>query len=243
MDCIKIEHLEMDIDRVSIQTPPVNILTQQLLEEFITYLNTNSPSGLIITGADGIFSAGLDFKALAQEEDKLQLYLQSFLSLVQKLSTFNKPLIFAISGHCAAGGTVLALTGDYRIMQEGKYQMGLNELEIGLPVPAMIVDLMSNIIGTKNAYQSIMFSTRFNPTTAYNIGLIDQLSEKVQEDSLLKMKAILQLEPTAWSLTKQNLKRELNEKMMNSLTEDTTSIIEFCKTETFKKSLQKVFKK
>ncbi|MFH2057592.1 MAG: enoyl-CoA hydratase-related protein [Pseudomonadota bacterium] len=62
-------------------------------------------------------------------------FFQRFNQLTLDLYTLPLPTACAISGHAIGGRNILALTGDYRFMAEGKKRIGLNEIQLGVPVP------------------------------------------------------------------------------------------------------------
>src|SRR5690606_3866930 len=98
--------------------------------------------GIILTGKHGFFSAGLDLIELYEyREEQMKVFWAKFLDLVKTLTSFKKPIISAISGHSPAGGCVLAICCDYRIMAEGEFIIGLNEVPVGIMVPDSIFEL------------------------------------------------------------------------------------------------------
>ena len=60
---------------------------------------------------------------------------QEFIGLQRTIATLPTPIAFALTGHALAGGVLLAVYGDYRVMPRGPYKTGLNEVKIGLVVP------------------------------------------------------------------------------------------------------------
>src|SRR6476661_6002589 len=113
--------------------------------------------GVILTGKEGFFTAGLDLIELYDyDQEQIKNFWINFLDLVAVLTKFKKPMIAAISGHSPAGGCVMSLCCDYRIMAEGKYIIGLNEVPVGIIVPDSIFELYAFWIGKARAYQNLM---------------------------------------------------------------------------------------
>ena len=109
-----------------------NPINHQMVKELvacITQLNDDdNVGGLIITGKPGFFSSGIDLiEAYDYDEEQIKQFWIDFLALPGALSAFKKPLIAAINGHSPAGGCVIALCCDYRVMVEGQFIIGLNE--------------------------------------------------------------------------------------------------------------------
>ena len=124
---------------VSLSHKPVNSLTQAVCEELkaVTLALEADPEvrGVVFgSGVQGIFSAGMDLRSMhGRSTDELA----AFWTAVQEmwLALYMTPLatVAAISGHAPAGGCLIALACDYRVLVEGKYRIGLNEAQIGEP--------------------------------------------------------------------------------------------------------------
>jgi 3,2-trans-enoyl-CoA isomerase len=138
--------------------------------------NDDSIAGLIITGKEGFFSAGLDLIELYNyDEDQIREFWVEFLSLVTSMVSFKKPMIAAISGHSPAGGCVLAICCDYRVMAEGKFIIGLNEVPVGIIVPESIFHLYAFWLGNAPAYRALLEGKLMNTQEALSAGLVDEV--------------------------------------------------------------------
>ena len=184
--------------------------------------NDDSIAGLILTGKDGFFSAGLDLIELYDyDEDQIREFWVEFLSLVTTMVSFKKPMIAAISGHSPAGGCVLAICCDYRVMAEGKFIIGLNEVPVGIIVPESIFHLYAFWLGNAPAYRAMLEGKLMNTQEALSSGLVDEV---VKPESILhaaerKMLTYIQLERTTWQQSKVNMREELLEKVSADQTE------------------------
>lgn len=178
--------------------------------------NDDNIGGLIITGNEGFFSAGLDLIELYDyDEVNIRKFWIDFLDLVSILASFRKPVISAISGHSPAGGCVLAICSDYRIMADGKFIIGLNEVPVGIIVPESIFHLYSFWLGQAKAYRFMLEGKLMNPQEAFENQLIDEV---VNEGSLVsaaerQMQKYLQFDKTTWQQSKLNLRKELLSKV------------------------------
>ena len=191
-------------------------MVTELSQLFRNLENDENIKGLILTGNDGFFSAGLDLIELYDyDEIKIRQFWEDFLSLVGTMASFRKPFLSAISGHSPAGGCVFALCSDYRIMAEGKYVIGLNELPVGIIVPESIFHLYSFWLGEAMAYRCLLEGKLFNPREALDHKLIDQIVDpgalvSASERQILKY---MQLDSTTWQQSKLNLRREMLSKI------------------------------
>ena len=184
--------------------------------------NDDSIAGLILTGKDGFFSAGLDLIELYNyDEETIKNFWIDFLNLVTRLVSFKKPMIAAISGHSPAGGCVLALCCDYRIMAQGKFIIGLNEVPIGIIIPESIFHLYSFWLGQANAYRFLLEGKLMHTQQALSTGLIDEVvnPESILHAAERKMLTYIKLERNAWQQSKMNMRMELLKKVSADPTE------------------------
>jgi len=201
-------------------------MNEQMLDELkkmiISIEQEANIFGVILTGKHGFFTAGLDLIELyGYDEAQMKNFWTKFLDFIKILSSFKKPLISAISGHSPAGGCVLAICSDYRVMAEGDYIIGLNEVPVGIIVPDSIFELYAFWIGKAMAYRNLLEGKLMNPTEAKAIGLIDATNpiDSLMTLALKQMKVYLALEQTTWQQSKLNLRKALIEKMNEDQTE------------------------
>src|SRR6185295_5969986 len=91
---------------------------------------------LVLTGTGAIFCAGVDLKRIAQgKRQYIEAFLPALERAFERLFFLEKPVVAAINGHAIAGGAVLALACDHRILARGKGMVGTPELKVGVPFP------------------------------------------------------------------------------------------------------------
>ncbi|GAB4116487.1 MAG: enoyl-CoA hydratase/isomerase family protein [Thermoflexibacter sp.] len=192
---------------------PMNRQMIQELTELVHQLAHNfEVKGLIITGKEHYFSAGLDLLELYQFNPKeMEDFWRDFSKMMLSLASFPKPMVIAITGHSPAGGCILALCGDYRVMAEGSYRIGLNEVPVGIIVPNHIFALYAFWIGNRNAYQYLMEGKLLLPQEALQAQLVDEIVplEEVLNKAETKIKHYLSFDPVTWQKTKTNLRKDL----------------------------------
>ena len=193
-----------------------NSLNREMVTELQDMLynieNDDNIGGVLITGKENFFSAGLDLIELYHynEEEALSFW-HLFLNFTAKITTFKKPLVAAINGHSPAGGCVIALACDARVMAEGKYIIGLNEVPVGIIVPNSIFELYSFWLGNANAYRHLLEGKLFSPEEAYAVGLVDEV---VKPESILtaaerRVRKYMAFETNTWQQSKLNLRKDL----------------------------------
>jgi Delta3-Delta2-enoyl-CoA isomerase len=195
-----------------------NALNREMIIELGDMLkNISSDSnigGVIITGKDHFFSAGLDLIELYNySEEEAKSFWNIFLQFTADITAFKKPLVAAINGHSPAGGCVIALACDHRVMAEGKYVIGLNEIPVGIIVPDSIFTLYAYWVGQANAARSLLEGKLFAPDEALAVGLVDEV---VNPASILtaaerKIRKYMAMERNTWQKSKLNIRKHLIE--------------------------------
>lgn len=166
---------EIQLDRA-----PANALNRELIDKLIEQLNFagTSSAAVVVSGRPGMFSAGLDVPSLLQEDSAgMAEFWKSFSLLARTIAFMPVPTVFALTGHCPAGGIVLAMYGDYRIMSAGKYKTGMNEVQVGLVVSPVIRNAAVRLIGPHTAAKILVTGSILSPEEALAIGLVDALAE------------------------------------------------------------------
>ena len=225
MDHINIKK-KNDYAVVYLDRGKVNAMNHAMVVEirktFDQLKNDTEVRGVIITGKPHYFSAGLDVIELYQyDADQIRAFWLDFLGMMIDLTKFNKPAIAAISGYSPAGGAIIALTCDYRLMAEGeKYLIGLNEVAVGISITNSIYSLYSFWLGDRKAYQALLTGKLFNVAEAKEVGLIDQIVEldDILEAAENKMQLMLRPNDYILGTTKSMMRQELIRQMDVDLT-------------------------
>lgn len=193
-----------------------NPINHQMVKELIACvheLDSNKEvGGLIITGKENFFSSGIDLiEAYDYNEEQIRAFWTDFMQLPAALGSFRKPLVAAISGHSPAGGCVIAICADYRVMADGPYIIGLNEIPVGIIVPDGIFNLYSFWLGKRTAYQYLMEGKLVKAPDALQIGLVDEVTtaQNVMAAAEAKVRAYMKFSPVTWMQSKLNLRKEL----------------------------------
>ena len=169
-----------NIREIQLARPPVNALNLELVRALRSAIDDSvrdGVRGIVLSGAQGLFSAGVDVPALlGRDRDGVREYWRDFFALCATLARAPIPLVAAITGHSPAGGAVLALFCDYRVMAEGPYRIGLNEVQVGLIVPEAIQLALRRVVGTYRAERLLVAGSMIEAAEALACGFVDELT-------------------------------------------------------------------
>lgn len=211
----RIEHgevLEIRFDRA-----PVNALSPEFVQALIETLTQAPRDGaraIVLSGRPGMFSAGLDVPALlALDQAAMQEFWRHFFGLLGAIASSPVPVAAAITGHSPAGGAVLSLYCDYRVMAEGDYRIGVNEVQVGLPLPPIIHAALLRQVGPRQAERLGVSGQLLDPADALGVGLVDRIMpvEQVVADAVGWCNQLLRLPPDAMRLTRYLARGDLVE--------------------------------
>ena len=170
------------IRELRLARPPVNALNTEMLRALIAAVDgaAREVAALLITGRPGMFTAGLDVRAILELDrgGTNEMFIELW-RVQRSISHSAVPVIFGLTGHSPAGGTVLAIHGDYRVMALGDFRIGLNETQVGLFPGAVIHGAFRRLTGGHGA-QLITRGALIDPTSALRVGLVDELCEVSQ---------------------------------------------------------------
>jgi Delta3-Delta2-enoyl-CoA isomerase len=168
------------ITEIRLARPPVNAFSFELLtalREAIEQAPREGARGLVLSGAQGMFSAGVDVPALLQRDRAgVRAYWREFFAVGGALATSPVPVVAAITGHSPAGGAVLSLFCDYRVMAQGPFRIGLNEVQVGLVVPDCIQMALRRVVGAYRAERLMVAGAMIDAEQALACGFVDELT-------------------------------------------------------------------
>lgn len=173
-----------DVRELKLVRTPANALNPGLVEALTNALQAapGQSDAVIVSGLPGMFCAGLDLPELYHyDREEVSRFWQSFLRLLRTIAQMPIPVAFALTGHAPAGGIVMALYGDYRIMPRGKFKTGLNEVQVGLVVPGVIHKALVRAIGSHAAERILVAGEIMGAERALDIGLVDELVDSPEE--------------------------------------------------------------
>jgi enoyl-CoA hydratase/carnithine racemase len=123
------------------------------------------------------------------------------------------PVAAAIGGHSPAGGAVLAINCDYRVMAQGDFKIGLNEVRVGIPLPPVLLRILRRVVGERQSERLAVGGLMVDAQEALRIGLVDEIVpiEQVTQAALLWCRSMLELPAHAMSATRARARSSLVE--------------------------------
>jgi 3,2-trans-enoyl-CoA isomerase len=221
-----------DILELRLARPPVNALDAGLiraLRDAIEAAPREGARGIILSGRSGMFSGGLDVPSLLQlDRDGMAQLWRDLFSTCAALARSPIPSVAAITGHSPAGGAVLSIFCDYRIMARGAYRIGLNEVQVGLFVPEPIQRGLRRLVGNYRAERLMVAGAMVESEQALATGFVDELVDvdHVVARAQLWLSELLALPPRAMSETRRVARADLADSFADVASLDVTEFVD-----------------
>jgi len=133
-------------------------------------------SVVLTSSSERFFSIGFDIPALIDlPREEFAAFYRAFNALTLDLYSFPKPTVAAIRGHAIAGGCILALCCDWRVVAEGRRLMGLNEVKLGVPIPFPTDCILRSLVPGRVARDMMEVGDFHRPENLRQIGLVDHV--------------------------------------------------------------------
>ena len=167
-----------DIVELIIDGPGRNAMGTALMAGLIERIQAADGRPLLVTGAGSTFSAGLNLKEVAAlDQPGMKHFLGLLDDLIDALYNYPGPTVAHVNGHAIAGGCILTLCCDLRIIaQDPAIRIGLNEVPLGLEFPPKLIALVRRRISRRWIDRVILEGALHDPQNAYRIGLVDEVS-------------------------------------------------------------------
>ncbi|XP_028841253.1 enoyl-CoA delta isomerase 1, mitochondrial-like isoform X2 [Denticeps clupeoides] len=231
---------------MTFQGPPVNSMSLDFLTEFAISMEKleldKSCRGVILTsGLPKIFSAGLDITEMyGKGPEHAAVFWRAVQEMWLKLYGSNMVTIAAINGSSPAGGCLMALSCDYRIMADNpRYSIGLNETLLGIVAPFWFMDTMNNTIGNRETEKALQLGLLYSTSDALKAGLVDELvpEEKVLTTATEAMAKWLSIPDHSRQITKSMMRKQTIDKLSSNRETDVNYFVKFITKDSIQKSL------
>lgn len=190
MDFVSV-HEASGIGTLVLKRGKINALNEVVVEELqvaLTGLERDAAvKAVILTGHSKFFSFGFDIpQFLPYSREDFSDYLVKFTDLYTYMFLYPKPVVAALNGHAIAGGCMLALACDRRVMVTGKAKISLNEISFGSSIFAGSTEMLRFCVGGRNATQILYSGAMYSAEEAQGLGLIDKVTVEQTETAMNK---------------------------------------------------------
>jgi enoyl-CoA hydratase len=207
--------LEMkhDVALVRMRFGKANAMSAAMLEaldETFARLPERGARAVVLTGDGRTFSAGLALPTLIDlDRAGMRAFIGSFARAMQRVFTCPLPVVAAIDGHAIAGGCVLALQADVRYLAEGKARIGLNEVQLGIGLPAAVLEPLKLVVPAPSLLPIALLGELVDPERARALGLVDALfpPEALEGAALERARGLARVPGSAFAQVKAGLRR------------------------------------
>jgi enoyl-CoA hydratase len=201
-----------------------NVFSPKMIQDVNECLDKvpTESGALIITGRDGMFSAGFDLKIISSGDMQATMDMSlSGFKLLSRIFSFPRPILAACSGHGIALGTFLLCCCDYRIGVKGDYMIGANEMRTNMVIPIPILELISHRVTASHKYRAILGAEMYSIQDGVEAGLIDEIvdSKDLMEAAMLKAKDLASMGHPSYTLTKELFIREPLQKINDAISD------------------------
>jgi len=205
-----------DVAILTVDNPPVNPLSDGvrngLYESLVKAEDDSNVKGIVLTGKGRAFIAGADISEFGGNVEG-----KSLNEVFRKLEFCEKPVVAAINGIALGGGLETALCCNYRIADVNAF-VGLPEVNLGLLPGGGGTQRLPRLTGPGEALKIMLSGSHVPAKKALNMGIVDQISENIVEDSIEFVKNIA-------SETSIHPKvRDKNEKMLEARGNDNVMV-------------------
>ena len=193
---------------ITMAGPAKNALGSEMLQFLLDRLTEADGRPVLLTGTGDAFSAGLDLKEVARlDRDQMLAFLRLLERSICALFLYPGPTVAAVNGHAIAGGCVMTLCCDRRVIARNpKIKMGLNEVALGVRFPPRTLAVVRSRIPRRHVEQVILGARLFDPESALRVGLVDEIADDVLSVARARLSALAAHPDDGYAITKHDLR-------------------------------------
>lgn len=200
-----------DVTVVHLAHGGANVLDLELCGELSATLERleRKGSAVVLTGRGRCFSAGVDLVRVVEGgADYVRAFLPALSDTARRVFAYPAPLVAAINGHAIAGGCLVACAADRRWMAVGGGGIGVPELEVGVPFPAVAMEILRFSLPGFAAQRLVMSGRILDPAAARRSGLVDELAppEELLDRAVAEARQLASIPAGSFELTKRQLR-------------------------------------
>jgi len=177
---------------------------------------------VVLTGREGMFSAGFDLQVLAAGGSDAYRMLMSGFELAERLLSFPTPVVVACNGHALAMGVFLVLAADHRIGTEGAYKIGANEVAIGMTMPFCAIEVCRQRLAPAHFNRAVINAEIYAPGEAVIAGFLDRVvdASALQNEAQSTAAKLAKLNMAAHTATKLRVREQTLKQIRQAIEAD-----------------------
>jgi enoyl-CoA hydratase/carnithine racemase len=167
-----------DVARLTIANPlKRNALDQAILDAIARAVRGLDARCLVLTGSEGMFSAGYDIGDIPPEvfaEEAERLVAHPFAEAIDALERYPYPTVAALNGHAIGGGLEIALSCDLRVAARG-IKLGMPPAKLGLVYSHTGIRKFLDVIGAARTRELFLVGRNVDAETAERWSLVNEV--------------------------------------------------------------------
>ncbi|MFI8481041.1 crotonase/enoyl-CoA hydratase family protein [Pseudomonas sp. NPDC078700] len=207
--------LEDGIATLTLSNGKVNAISPDVIAAFNQALDRaeQDKAVVVITGQPGILSGGYDLKVMTSGPQNAIDLVAAGSTLARRMLAFPYPVVVACPGHAVAKGAFILLSADYRLGTEGKFSIGLNEVQIGMTMHHVGIELARDRLRKSAFHRSVICGEMFDPQGAVEAGFLDKVvpAEQLMATAQAVAQQLKKINMTAHKNTKLKVRKALLE--------------------------------
>lgn len=216
---------EDGIATLTLDNGKVNAISHEVIDAFNKALDQaeQDRAVVIVTSARaGLFSGGYDLKIMTASPESARELVAKGSTLARRMLAHPFPIISACTGHAVAKGAFILLSSDYRIGTEGPFSIGLNEVQIGMTMHHVGIELAKDRLRKAYFQRSVINGEMFDPQGALEAGFIDKIvpADQLMSTARATAEQLKKINMTAHRNTKLKVRKELLETLDRSIALD-----------------------
>ncbi len=213
--------LEDGIATIRIDDGKRNALSPDVLREFNSALDRAAADQaiVIITGREGVLSAGFDLKVMNRGGAQALRMLRAGYALTARVLAYPHPVVAACNGHVMAMGVFLMLSADYVIGSRGDFKISANEVAIGMTMPRVAAAMLRHRLEPAAYQRAVTLAEYFDVDAALAAGFFDEVvgPEQLMSRAEQQASSYKELDSHAHRVSKRRIRRQLIRKIRRSI--------------------------
>jgi len=176
----------------------------------------STSKAVVVTGRGSIFSGGVDLiRVVEGGRSYVDAFLPAMNRTFESIFSFPKPVVAAVNGHAIAGGCILVCAADRRLMVRGRGRIGVPELVVGVPFPAVPFEIVRSAVASQHLATLVFGGGTFEPVAAIEKGLVDELvdADRLLDEAIAAAEMLAARPAVAFAMTKSQLRQPALERM------------------------------